>query len=100
MAVRTDKETFTNLVRFPCQMNPAFVPLVKTEEPVALLILAYWLAKMLEVDIWWLRARARSELFAICSYLDTGPDERFQTLLKNSMEACAYISINLDMIET
>jgi hypothetical protein len=99
MAVRTNNETFANLVQFPCRMDPAFVVLIQAKDPVALLILAYWFTNILEVDFWWLKARARSELFAICSYLDGWPDDRFERLLQYPMQACAYVPIDTDMIE-
>lgn len=99
MAVPATQETFSELIRFPCQMGSAFITLLRGKDPVALLMLAYWFAKLGEVDFWWIRTRARSECFAICSYLDGWPDERFQPLLQVPMEACGYVPIDVGMIE-
>jgi hypothetical protein len=100
MAMKANKETFAKLIQFPCRTDPAFNVLIREKDPVALLMLAYWFAKILEIDFWWLGPRARSELYAICSYLDGWPDERFQPLLQYPMKACGYVPIDLDMIET
>ena len=80
-------------------MNPAFNVLVREKDPVALLILAYWFAKISDIDFWWLGTRARSECYAICSYLDGWPNERFQPLLHYPMKACGYVPIDLNLIE-
>jgi hypothetical protein len=99
MRERASQENFSKLIQFPCRMGRAFRVLLREKDPVALLMLAYWFAKIGEIDFWWLGTRARSECFAICSYLDGWPDERVRGLLVWPMRACGYVEIDLDLIE-
>lgn len=43
--------------------------LLKQKDPRALLLLAYWYAKLCEVELWWMLPRASLEGHAICIYL-------------------------------
>ena len=100
MACDANQETFIKLIQFPCRMHPAFNVLIREKDPVALLMMAYWFSKVSEIGFWWLGTRARRECYAICSYLDGWPDERFQPLLQYPMKACGYVPVDLDLIET
>jgi hypothetical protein len=99
MRETANQETFSKLMQFPCRLSAAFRVLLKEKDPVALLMLAYWFAKIGEIDFWWLGTRAQNECFAICSYLDGWPDERVRELLVWPMRACGYVEIDLDLIE-
>lgn len=48
---------------------PDYKLLLKQKDPRALLLLAYWYAKLCEVEVWWLRPRALLEGHATCIYL-------------------------------
>ena len=86
-------EAFTKFISFPGRMRPEFFKLVRTKDPVALLIVSHWLSKMCEADWWWCRERARRECCAICEYLDAWPDERAQYLLRVPRRVSEYVSI-------
>ena len=43
--------------------------LLKQKDPRALLLLAFWYAKLCEVELWWMLPRASLEGHAICIYL-------------------------------
>lgn len=58
--------------------------LLKQKEPVALLLLSCWYAKLCEVELWWIRPRALLEGHAICIYLRRyhQDDARLQNVMR------------------
>jgi hypothetical protein len=59
--------------------------LLKQKDPRALLLLAYWYAKLCEVELWWMRPRASLEGHAICVYLRRyhQDDSQLQSLMRD-----------------
>ena len=55
---------------FTMHMQPEFRRKLEEKDPPALLILAYWYAKVCQSRHWWLVRRARLEGLAICEYLE------------------------------
>lgn len=51
-------------------MRPDFKQLLEQKDPRALLLLAYWYAKVCQFDLWWMSRRAMLEGQAICMYLE------------------------------
>ena len=51
-------------------MRPDFKQLLMDKEPRALLLLAWWFAKVNQLDLWWLSRRSLLEGQAICMYLE------------------------------
>lgn len=54
---------------FPVLMRPQFKALLKEKDARAMLLLAYWYAKVCESQ-WWIKTRAILECTAICRYLE------------------------------
>lgn len=50
-------------------MEPAYRQLVTSQDPPALLLLAWWYAKLLHYNVWWVSRRCLFECRAICIYL-------------------------------
>jgi hypothetical protein len=62
----------SRLLTFLCLISnlpPECKLLLKEKDPRALLLLAYWYAKLCEVELWWMHPRASLEGHAICIYL-------------------------------
>jgi hypothetical protein len=51
-------------------MRPDFKFLLETKEPRALVLLAWWYAKVSSLGLWWVERRVRLEGLAICLYLE------------------------------
>jgi hypothetical protein len=69
-------ETFTKLLNFVARMHHDFQDLLLDRDPAALLILAHWLALMLEIGQWWITGRCIveiRELFCFVSQSREGP---------------------------
>jgi hypothetical protein len=76
--------TFLNFLFFTGDMPPDYALLLERKDPRALLLLAYWYAKVCQYQIWWIRPRVTIECQAICIYLERHyPHEsRIQGLLQ------------------
>jgi hypothetical protein len=92
-------ENFVNFISFPgwTLSNPAFFALIKRRDHAALLLLAHWLAKMCQMDLWWVGARVRMECRAICAFLEReigggagGWTGALQRLLVAPKRACGH----------
>ena len=62
--------------------HPEYKRLLRRKDPSALLLLAYWFAKMCQFSHWWIARRAALEGQAICMYLqryhgDSGEIQKF-----------------------
>jgi len=69
----TVDDMFTVLVGFLTfigSISPEFKRLLQQKDPRALLLLAYWYAKVSQFGIWWLSRRAILEGEAICIFLE------------------------------
>lgn len=64
-----NKMNFTKYLSFIAHFDPKFRDLLLAKEPFALLILAYWYAKVRLFE-WWISNRAEVECRAICIYLE------------------------------
>lgn len=62
--------TFLNFMAFTGDMPPDYAQLLERKDPRALLLLAYWYAKVCQYQIWWIRPRVTIECQAICIYLE------------------------------
>ena len=76
--------TILSFLSFIGSMLPEFKRLLKRKDPCALLLLAYWFAKMCQFPQWWIIGRAALEGQAICMYLQRyhGNDSDVQNLLQ------------------
>ncbi len=70
---------------FFSQIDPALDQLLADKDPGALLLLAYWYAKVIPFEGWFLGKRALIECRAICIYL-----ERYHGDLPNLQDALAF----------
>ncbi|KAK5657497.1 hypothetical protein OQA88_3069 [Cercophora sp. LCS_1] len=64
---RPNAAKFLSFAGFP---DPRYVCLLEARDPLAMLLLAYWYAKVFTADQWWLWRRARLEGPAICRFLE------------------------------
>ena len=58
-----------------------FRPLLERKDQRALLLFAWWLALLGQVDEWWITTRARTACMAVVHYLSATKDPRVQALL-------------------
>jgi hypothetical protein len=61
--------TIAKYLSFPSHVGPQYMRLLSQKDPVALLLLGYWYAKMCSYNQWWVQPRAVLECQAICVYL-------------------------------
>lgn len=61
--------TVLYFLSFLGHMDPAYRALLHQKDPKAMLLLAWWYAKLLDYPAWWLQRRATIECKAICMYL-------------------------------
>ena len=59
-----------------------FRPLLERKDQRALLLFAWWLALLRQVDEWWITTRARTACMAVVHYLCATEDPRVQALLE------------------
>ncbi|PYI16223.1 hypothetical protein BO99DRAFT_340612 [Aspergillus violaceofuscus CBS 115571] len=71
-------QLFGVYIRFIVEMKPPFVQLLHRRDEVALLLFAIWLSEMQELDLWWMRDRARNECRSICGMLLRSEDWRIR----------------------
>ena len=65
-----DYSTIMNFLFFISRMRPDYKRLLERKDPRALLLLAYWYAKVCQYQHWWIWRRAALEGQAICIYLE------------------------------
>ena len=63
------QENIVKFFKFASHMQPEFMTLMANKDPRALLLVAYWYAKIRNA-IWWVHRRATLEGQAICLYLE------------------------------
>ncbi|KAL4885889.1 hypothetical protein BJY04DRAFT_214086 [Aspergillus karnatakaensis] len=91
LSLRPSVETFPQITTFMGRLFPNYYERLIAKDPPALMILAWWLAIMLSIDLWWVNARARSECAAICMYLEDSLDPLVLRLLEFPAQACGYL---------
>ncbi|KAL2849984.1 hypothetical protein BJX68DRAFT_92104 [Aspergillus pseudodeflectus] len=84
-------KTFPKITTFMGRLLPDYYETLVRKEPPALILLAWWLALMLGIDLWWVNTRARSECAAICMYLEDSADPLVLRLLEFPAQACGYL---------
>lgn len=89
--LQTTRRNFAKLGGFMGRLLPDYSNLLLAKDPRALLILSYWLAKMCEVQNWWVHQRVHSECVATCMYLESVNDPRILQLLTYPAEKCGYV---------
>ena len=74
--------SFNKLITFVGTLDDRFYHLLRIRDKKALLILANWLALMVEIQQWWVSGRCRTECIAITTFLMHDVDERVRNLLE------------------
>lgn len=69
MPLEYNSTTILQFVVFHTHMEPEFRELLEQKDPGAMLLLAYWYAKVCKYQQWWTWRRAILECQAICIYL-------------------------------
>lgn len=69
LPIHCTHSTILYFLSFLGHMEPAFRTLLHQKDHKAMLLLAWWYAKMMDYPAWWLQRRARVECKAICLYL-------------------------------
>ena len=84
LAMECNHSTIAKYLSFPTHAESQYRRLLGEKNPVALLLLAYWYAKMGSYNQWWVQPRAVLECKAICVYLDKyhSDDEGIRDLLQ------------------
>ena len=87
----------TTILSFLCfisAMPPEYSQILKRKDPGALLLLAYWYAKMCQYQHWWIVGRAALEGQAICLYLQKyhGDNADIQRLLQFPKMMCTVVA--------
>jgi hypothetical protein len=84
LAMECNHSTIAKFLSFPTYAESHYRRLLGEKHPVALLLLAYWYAKMGSYNQWWVQPRAVLECKAICVYLDKyhSDEEGMQDLLQ------------------
>ncbi|KAL3435172.1 hypothetical protein BDV09DRAFT_185290 [Aspergillus tetrazonus] len=84
--------TYSRITTFMGRLLPDYYERLVAKDTPALMILAWWLALMMRVDLWWVKTRVKSECAAICMYLDcTSSDSFVLRLLEFPAQACGYL---------
>lgn len=86
--------TILSFLTFLMTILPEYRELLKRKDPCALLLLAYWFAKMCQYPHWWIIKRASLEGQAICIYLQRyyGDDSDIQKLVQYPMMMCGSVA--------
>jgi hypothetical protein len=88
MPIECTRDTLVKFLGFASHTNPKYKPLLTQKDPKALLLLAYWYAKVLN-SVWWLDRRATMECQAVVLYLERNhPDEEDILELLNFPKEC------------
>jgi hypothetical protein len=83
--LRCDASTMMQFLSFFGCMHQSFGSLLKTKDPAAMLLLAFWYAKVSHYKQWWLWPRADGECQSICMFLSWhhANDERVGRLVRD-----------------
>lgn len=99
MTMECTRDTLVKFLGFSSHMNPKFKSLLIHKDPKALLLLAYWYAKVLN-SVWWLDRRATMECQAIILYLERNhPGEKdILELLRFPKECCGVGRLDVGIL--
>ncbi|KFZ20119.1 hypothetical protein V502_03349 [Pseudogymnoascus sp. VKM F-4520 (FW-2644)] len=94
-------ENYVTFLLFQGHMQPSFRELLAQKDARALLLLAYWYAKICRA-VWWVERRATIECEAICLYLERyhGGDAEIQDLLHYPRMRCRMLKEGDSQYET
>ena len=91
MLVEPTHETTDQYLAFIAKLEPSFIELLRQLDARAMLILAYWCARLSLIQQWWTAPSAHAEGRRICAFLATNPDPLIQTLLKFPAVVCGFV---------
>ncbi|KAL4940337.1 hypothetical protein BDV06DRAFT_213548 [Aspergillus oleicola] len=91
LSLKPSYKTFPQITTFMGRLGADFYGHLIAKDPPALVVLAWWLALMLGVNLWWVDKRARSECVAICMYLEESADPLVLRLLEFPARACGFV---------
>jgi hypothetical protein len=83
-------EKVDQFLAFIATMEPSFIELLERNEPRALLVLAFWCARMPLIEQWWTGPSAKLECRRICAHLAQNADGRIRALLKFPARSCGF----------
>jgi len=91
--IECDQSTIGRFLAFVSYMRPAFQRLLEQKDPRALLLLAYWYAKVCH-SLWWIARRAMLECQATCLYLERyhAGETAIQELLQFPKMQCGLVA--------
>lgn len=83
--IRCDASSMMQFLSFFGCMHPSFGSLLQAKDPAAMLLLAFWYAKVSHYKQWWLWPRANGECQSICMFLSWhhASDERVGRLVRD-----------------
>ena len=84
LEIECNHSTIAKFLSFIGHTEPEYRQLLSEKDPLALLLLAYWYAKLCQYKQWWVQPRAVLECQAICVFLERyySDEDRIQTLLR------------------
>jgi len=90
MSMDCNFSTMLMFFSFLGQMEMAFAGLLREKDPIALLILVYWYAKMCDIRCWYYSRRSVLECRSLCLYLELyhGGIPRLMDILAYPRRAC------------
>lgn len=100
LPLQCGQKTLIQFLSFLSHVDVTFKTLLEVKDHRALLLLAYWYAKVCKTSIWWMDRRATLECQAICLYL-----QRYSTnlviheLLDFPRSKCGLADLVLDSLE-
>ncbi|KAE8138329.1 hypothetical protein BDV38DRAFT_244319 [Aspergillus pseudotamarii] len=91
LSLERSMKTFTHYTNYMGRLLPEYYDQLLKKDPPALIILSWWLALIVDFDVWWMDTRAKSECVAICMYLEESDDPRILSLLEFPAQVCGYL---------
>jgi|ERR1700722_3788389 hypothetical protein len=94
MNIECNHSTILKFLSFIRYMHPDYRRLLERKDPRALLLLAYWYAKVSQYQQWWIWQRVVLECQATCIYLERyhGDDTTIQNLLQFPRMMCGLVA--------
>lgn len=80
----------SELMAIVYRFRPEFYGLLYSKDLGAVLLLAYWLGLMCQVQLWWVSNRATSECFSCCKYLEHHGGDVVRGLISFPARCCDY----------
>lgn len=94
MNIECNHSTILKFLSFISYVHPDYKRLLERKDPRALLLLAYWYAKVSQYQQWWIWRRAVLECQATCIYLEKhhGNETNIQKLLQFPRMMCGLVA--------